>query len=117
MGDKSQNKKDASRLKADKNLEKQKPFSPENFSGSKKELIENLKIYQVELEAQNEELKQLQVSLEKSKSKFEIIISSKIFSIFCSYLLYKSICGDMDLPIGWCTPFIISPTNTYLGKK
>ncbi|WP_158275628.1 PAS domain-containing sensor histidine kinase [Marinilabilia rubra] len=73
MGDLSDNKKDILKQKALQLLHNKESLPGDIYNSNLEELVENLQVYQFELEMQNEELKRVQDDLTINKEKFQTI--------------------------------------------
>jgi PAS domain S-box-containing protein len=62
--------------RAEELLNSKEKLNPAEFSNSLEELVESLQIYQIELELQNAELIRVQRSLDREKSRFEVLFNN-----------------------------------------
>jgi PAS domain S-box-containing protein len=79
----STSKKEWLKKRAEELLNSKEKLNPLDFTSNLEELVENLQVYQIELEMQNVELMRVQQSLERVKSRFETLFS--------------------QAPVGYCT--------------
>lgn len=62
--------------RAEELLHSREKLNPAEFSNSLEELVESMQIYQIELELQNAELIRVQQSLDREKSRFEMLFNN-----------------------------------------
>lgn len=76
MPSESNPQKDWLTKRAEELLNSREKLNPAEFSNSLEELVESMQIYQIELELQNAELIRIQQSLDREKSRFEMLFNN-----------------------------------------